>query len=297
VSRNHAAIEELRETYRRSGGKTPRMGASELAPLYERMLEEQGVTSLDQFREARLDIDADAIVPRAERERYLALPGAVELRDRTVNIDYDVEETPEGPVPVARLRLPEKLARTLSEAELPTLDRPLRFSVHRGPRGTVRAATLDELQELLDRPWTAEEVAAAERDWEERRAARKAARAAARRERGKRRHGGRGAPPRDVERQLVDRARGRGARGPDSNGAARDERALGDGRRAEDRGGRGRRHAERRNGAGDEVQDGLHDHRRGDRRRGAGSQRGHVGLRGREGPAAGRGPRRRGRGR
>jgi hypothetical protein len=51
------------------------------------------------------------------------------------------------------------MARTLVAAELPELDRPLRFVVTRGQRGAVRAATLDELQELLDRPWTAAEVA------------------------------------------------------------------------------------------------------------------------------------------
>jgi ATP-dependent helicase HrpA len=59
---------------------------------------------------------------------------------------------------VARLRLPEKMARTLHESELPKLDRPLRFAVHRGARGSLRAATLDELQELLERPWMPDEV-------------------------------------------------------------------------------------------------------------------------------------------
>ena len=64
---------------------------------------------------------------------------------------------------MARLRLPEKLARTLTDAELPTtLDRPLRFVVLRGQRGAVRARTLDELQELLDRPWSPDEVDARE---------------------------------------------------------------------------------------------------------------------------------------
>ena len=61
-------------------------------------------------------------------------------------------------VPVARLRLPEKIARSLTESELPTLDRPLRFVVLRGQRGAVRARTLDELQEALDRPWSPDEV-------------------------------------------------------------------------------------------------------------------------------------------
>jgi hypothetical protein len=293
VDRNHAAIEQLREVYRRSGGTTPRVGANDLTPLYEKMLQEQGVSSIEQFKAARLDIDADSIVPRAERERYLALPGAVELRARTVNIDYDVEQTPQGPVGVARLRLPEKLARTLSDAELPTLDRPLRFSVHRGQRGTVRAATLDELNELLDRPWTADEVAAADREWEERRAARKAARAAARRNRGGGR-GERGSPP-DAERDMIDHSRRHrgGGGGGRPNGTGRDERSIGDGRRSEERNGRGRRHAERRNGAGDDVQDGLHDHRQGDRRQRPG---GKVGVRGRGGPPGRRGSRGRRRG-
>ena len=105
------------------------------------------------------------------RERYLALPDAVTIRDREVEIQYDVEELPDGTTRgVARLRLPEKLARTLTEAELPALDRPLRFVVPRGQRGSVRAATLDELQELLDRPWTDDELDATRRRRDERRA-------------------------------------------------------------------------------------------------------------------------------
>ena len=67
-----------------------------------------------------------------------------------------VDGRPRG---VARLRLPEKLARTLTEDELPRLDRPVRFTVLRGPRGAVRASTLDELQDILDRPWSPDEVA------------------------------------------------------------------------------------------------------------------------------------------
>ena len=80
------------------------------------------------------------------------------VRDHEVPIEYDVEDAPEGKVGVARLRLPEKMARTLHESELPVLDRPLRFAVHRGARGSLRGASLEELQELLDRPWMPEEV-------------------------------------------------------------------------------------------------------------------------------------------
>jgi hypothetical protein len=95
------------------------------------------------------------------RKRWLALPSLTTVRDQEVPIEYDVEDGADGAngkVGVARLRLPEKMARTLHESELPVLDRPLRFAVHRGARGSVRGATLDELQELLERPWMPDEV-------------------------------------------------------------------------------------------------------------------------------------------
>jgi hypothetical protein len=87
----------------------------------------------------------------------------VPVRDREVEIHYDVEESPEGNVGVARLRLPEKLARSLTAGELPVLDRPLRFIVTRGARGAARANTLEELQEELDRPFTEKEIAELDR--------------------------------------------------------------------------------------------------------------------------------------
>jgi hypothetical protein len=93
----------------------------------------------------------------------------VQVRDKDVEIHYDVEETPEGNVGVARLRLPEKLARTLAAEELPKLDRPLRFIVTRGARGAARANTLDELQEELERPFTEKEIQDMERDFDTRR--------------------------------------------------------------------------------------------------------------------------------
>jgi uncharacterized membrane protein YgcG len=110
---------------------------------------------VDDFRNAVLRVERDRFVSPEERERLWALPTRVELRDRQVEIDYDVEEEQDGRLaPVARLRLPEKLARSLTDAELPALDRPLRFVVLRGQRGALRAAALDELQEALDRPWS-----------------------------------------------------------------------------------------------------------------------------------------------
>jgi hypothetical protein len=156
VKRNRAAIEELREVYRRSGGETPRFGLAELTTWYEREL--ASIQSMDEFRNARLKLDPDEIVPREVRERYLSLPAAVVIRDREIDIDYDVEERNGQRIAVARLRLPEKLARTINESELPVLDRPLRFVVIRGQRGAIRADSLDELQEILERPWSPDEV-------------------------------------------------------------------------------------------------------------------------------------------
>jgi ATP-dependent helicase HrpA len=155
---DRVAIEEIRETWRRSGGKTPRLGADELADLYERQLVDQDVRSYADFRRARLGIDPESIVPRRERERFLALPDAVEIRGREIPIRYDVEETPDGSIGVARLTLPEKIARNVVEEELPRLDRPLRFVVTRGARGAARGATLEVLREELDRPFTDEEL-------------------------------------------------------------------------------------------------------------------------------------------
>ena len=156
VKRNRAAIEEIRETYRRSGGAIARLALAELTAWYERQL--APVRSLDEFRNARLVLDRDTFVPREVREKYAALPSTVEIRNREIDIDYDVEERDGQHIGVARLRLPEKLARNVSAAELPVLDRSLRFVVIRGQRGAIRADSLEELQEILERPWSPDEV-------------------------------------------------------------------------------------------------------------------------------------------
>jgi uncharacterized membrane protein YgcG len=161
----------VREGYRRSGGSLPRLGQGELASLYLRRL--ANVRSVMEFKQADLDLasELETLSPRAERARYDALPSRVAVRDRDVEIDYDVEEENGDTRGVARLRLPEKIARSLTEAEVPTLDRPVRFVVYRGQRGSVRARTLDELQNLLDAPWTEEEVARFNRKRDEQREA------------------------------------------------------------------------------------------------------------------------------
>ncbi|MCU0646955.1 MAG: DEAD/DEAH box helicase, partial [Gemmatimonadaceae bacterium] len=159
VPRNQPLIEEIRALWRRSGGDgtVPRLGHSELAAWYTAQLAD--VDDLDAFRRARLQLPREHFIDDAVAERLRALPRTVEIHGTEVTIDYDVETTDEGAsFGVARLRLPEKLARSLWDDELPTLDRPLRFMVTRGQRGAIRAATLAELLEKLELPYTDDEL-------------------------------------------------------------------------------------------------------------------------------------------
>ncbi len=164
IRRNHAAIEHVREVWRRLGGTTLKLGQAELAAWYRAQLGE--VHRWDDVRRLALDFDAAAFVGDADAERAAALPDDVVVRDRVVPLDYDVETLEDGALrAIVRLRLPEKLARTLTASEVPSLDdvlkgRPVRYIVTRGQRGAVRADSIDDLQLKLDAPWSDEEVAA-----------------------------------------------------------------------------------------------------------------------------------------
>jgi hypothetical protein len=156
VPRNRPYIDEVREVWRRSGGRTARVSQAELTAWYAKQL--ASVTGLAQFRSMPLEFDAEEWVPRSQRMKYLALPNAVMIRERPVPLHYEVEETPEGPRGVVRLHMPEKLARTLVREELPSVDRPMRFAIARGARGTIKTDTLEEALEELSRPWMREEA-------------------------------------------------------------------------------------------------------------------------------------------
>jgi ATP-dependent helicase HrpA len=243
VRDNLSHIDAVREAWRRSGGVLPRLNQADLAALYRERL--ASVHSLTDFKSADLGLarELEALSPRSERAKYDALPTRTTVRDREVEIDYDVEEQDGRTVGVAKLRLPEKIARSLTEGELPSLDRPVRFVVARGQRGSVRARTLDELQSLLDAPWTDEEVARFNRKRDEQReAARDAARGTRRdrvgREpkRGLREGRGRGQRPGKRERG----ARGEGDGGEPPRGPSDRSGRPGGGRRGGGSGGRGR---------------------------------------------------------
>jgi hypothetical protein len=236
VKRNLPLIDAVREAWRRSGGRLPRLSQADLAAMYKARL--AGVSSLTGFKQADLDLSAelDALSPRSARAAYDDLPSRTEVRGRDVEIDYDVEEDSDGSVRgVARLRLPEKVARTLTESELPTLDRPLRFVVARGQRGSVRASTLEELQARLDAPWTEEEIARFNRKRDEQREAnrsRRRDRVAPNARRGLR--DGRGRSNRPGRREREERASESGGREAGGSPGGR-EHGRGAGRR-----GRGR---------------------------------------------------------
>jgi len=144
VKPNRAAIRELREVFRRSGGTTRDVSESALKAHFEERLRDVG--SHAEFQEADLEIDLDAMVPAAERRRWLDLPDTLELQGDEYPLDYAFE----GDTAVARVRVPEKLVRRLREDELPTLDRPLHWTVTRGKRQAVRASSLEEAIAILE---------------------------------------------------------------------------------------------------------------------------------------------------
>jgi ATP-dependent helicase HrpA len=140
--RNREVFRELREVYRRAGGAVPEVSESALTRYFEERL--AGVASYAGFQEADLAIDPDEVIPRAERKRWLALPDAVNLRGSEYPLDYAIEDD----TAIVRVRIPEKILWQLEEWDTPRLDRPVHWTVLRGKKGAVRAASLDEAKEM-----------------------------------------------------------------------------------------------------------------------------------------------------
>ena len=69
----------------------------------------------------------------------------VHLIGDAVPLDYEVEDG-QG---VVVLRLREGQLRRLKGEDLPKVDRPLRFSVLRGPKPALRGRTLDEVRDAI----------------------------------------------------------------------------------------------------------------------------------------------------
>ncbi len=175
VERNRPMIAEAREVWRRSGGVTPRASQADVAAWYRTRVND--VESVQDLKHLQLRMTWDDWITPEQRAQYDDLPHQVSVRDRQVPIEYDVEERDDGTLfGVARLRIPEKLARTLVTEELPPFDRPYRFVVVRGQRGSARGRTLDELQEALDTPWMPDELATLSDQYGQRKGGRERAR-------------------------------------------------------------------------------------------------------------------------
>jgi len=142
-SRVKRALDRIEFYWRRSGGRLANLGRDPIAELL--LLQLEHVRSWDEFLEARLTLDVDAILPAAARGELDLLPASIHLHGDRIPLEYGVE--PGGGV--VRLRLKEGQARRLRATDLPAFDRPVRFMVLRGKRETVRADSLADLERQL----------------------------------------------------------------------------------------------------------------------------------------------------
>jgi hypothetical protein len=139
------AAARLSEYWRRSGGKLPQIRPSTVRRAIQEQL--SSVRSWDDFIETPVELDEATFLPEETREGLDALPNSAVVFGVRVPLEYELE----GDAGVVRLRLREKQARRLRERDLPCVDQPIRFSVFRGRREVVRAASLGEMQNALDR--------------------------------------------------------------------------------------------------------------------------------------------------
>ena len=137
------AAAELGELWRRSGGTLAAANPSAVRAAIASQL--TGVRSWRGFLATPVSLDPAGLVPESVRNRLAALPAGARVLGDMIPIRYEV--TPEGGI--ARLEFREGQARRVTAADLPALDRPVHFSVVRGSRESVQAATLDELRAAL----------------------------------------------------------------------------------------------------------------------------------------------------
>ncbi len=137
------AASRLDEYWRRSGGTLEVAQPAAVERLIREQLDE--VTSWEAFLKTPVELDVPAMVPQEVRVELDALPSSAQVLGDRIPLLYDIE----GGSGIARLRLREKQARRLRTRDLPRVDRRLRFSVYRGKREVIRAATLEELQDAV----------------------------------------------------------------------------------------------------------------------------------------------------
>ncbi|HET7230600.1 MAG TPA: hypothetical protein VFJ16_11395, partial [Longimicrobium sp.] len=158
---NRAVMRELREVWRRSGGTVTAASDESLREMLAQKL--SGVNSFGDFMEASVRVDADAIVPREERQRWMALPGEIELDGEMYPLDYTVEDG-QG---VVRARIPAKLVYRIEDADVPVLEtgRPLGWTVVRGKKDPVQAESLEAARLRLSEGGPGDRPRRKSRDW------------------------------------------------------------------------------------------------------------------------------------
>ena len=134
------AVARLDELWRRSGGQLTAAGPDAVASALATQLGE--VRSWEAFLGTRLDLEPVRFVDHETQRRLDALPSSVALFGDRVPLHYEIDRG----VAVVRVRLREGKARRLRVGALPTLDRPLRFTVLRGRNEILHAASLAELE-------------------------------------------------------------------------------------------------------------------------------------------------------
>jgi hypothetical protein len=137
------AVNRLQEYWFRSGGTLE-------AARTDRVVEQLRVqldpaNSWREFLDLDLELGIDELIPADVRRNLDNLPSSAHVLGDRIPLAYELE----GGKPVVMLRMREGQARRLRRRDLPHLDRPLHFSVFRGRREIVRAASLDELQARL----------------------------------------------------------------------------------------------------------------------------------------------------
>jgi len=158
---NRAVTRELREVWRRSGGTVAAASDDALRDMIAAKL--SNVNSFADFMETSVRVDADAIVPREERERWMALPGEIELDGETYPLDYLVEDGQS----VVRARIPAKLVYRIEDADVPVLElgRPLQWTVVRGKKDPIVADSIEAARLRLSEGGPGDRPRRKSRDW------------------------------------------------------------------------------------------------------------------------------------
>ena len=138
-------VGKLEEYWRRSGGDLSETDPKHVEAKILEQLEK--ITSWQGFVEAALHLSIEDFLTSDQKASLDSLPSTATIRGKQIPLQYELD----GDKPVVRLRFREALALRVLEKHLPKLDRPLRFSVIRGKREVIRAASIDELQQRLRR--------------------------------------------------------------------------------------------------------------------------------------------------